>query len=718
MTTAKPRPTPADPMPAERAEPGDVAGVPRDLPPELGPDAVSIMEASTFMLSNALGDVPPHSIGGLVHDDTRHLSCWRLTVNDTSPLLLGASVVDHYSAAFFLAVPELPGIPANAIGIRRQRFVGDGLHERIELHSFAREPKQLRLRLVAGADFADLFEIKSEISDRSHRITRTHASDGSQLTFTYSTDHFHAETRVCAWPFASRVDGDGLVWDVTLLPGRRWSCELTVPLGRGIANLMPRRRDFGEVFDGDQDDPTGRWRAVAPVLRADSDRLRAIFEQSIRDLIALRIEKCINGERVMLPAAGLPWFLTVFGRDTLITAYQTLSFAPQLAHGALIALASHQGTTVDDFRDEEPGKILHEYRVGELTVTGQRPHNPYFGAADSTQLWLIVLSEYWRWTGDDELVHHLREQAYAALRWIDRYGDRDGDGYVEYATRSLHGLGNQCWRDSWDGIQFADGEIPYLPIATCETQGYTYDAKLRMAELADGPLGDPELARRLRAEAAELYERFNRDFWLDDRGGFYAIGLDGDKQRIDSMTSNMGQLLWSGIVPPERARRVADHLMSPHLFSGWGVRTTATSERGYNPIGYHMGTVWPHDNSLIAHGLARYGFRAEANRIIVAMLEAAGFTDNRLPEAISGYDRTFGRTPVPYPTACNPQAWSSAAPLLFLRTMLGLDARDGELRTAPDIPAEFGRLHLRGTNAFGQRWDIDAAGTHATVRPS
>ena len=467
-----------------------------------------------------------------------------------------------------------------------------------------------------------------------------------------------------------------------------------------------------------ENDPASRWRAAAPVLHSESDLLDAVFERSVQDLVALRIHKRLRDEDLDLPAAGLPWFLSIFGRDTLITAYQSVCFGPRLSRGALLMLALQQGQRVDDFRDEEPGKILHEIRNGELTQLGTLPYSPYYGTSDATQLWLILLSEYWRWTRDDGLVRELRDNAYAALRWIDRYGDRDGDGYVEYQTRSTRGLGNHCWRDSWDGVQFSDGTIPPLPIATCEIQGYTYDAKLRMAELADGPLADPALAQRLRSQAQQLRERFNRDFWIERRGGYYAIGLDGDKRQIDTMTSNMGQLLWSGIVPPDRAGIVVRHLMSPGMFSDWGIRTTSKVDPAYNPIGYHMGTVWPHDNSLIAYGMARYGYRQEANRVIVAMIEAASYSENRLPEAFSGYERSFGRVPVPYPTACNPQAWASGAPLLFLRTMLGLEVRDGRIEVDADVPPEFGRVQLVGTNAFGKRWDIEANGRQSYVRLS
>jgi glycogen debranching enzyme len=708
------RPTPADLMPDEQVP----ATTLRMLPPDLGPNAVAVLEGVSFMYSNAVGDVPKGSIGGLVHDDTRFLNRWELMINGEHLLVLGSDTVDHYSAAFYLTNPERPGLRANSVGVRRQRFVGNGLHERIELECFAAEPVSIQLRLAVGSDFADLFEINEVVRDRSAQINRLHALDGSRLDFRYRNGPFEARTEVSVDPPASRVEDDDLVWDLYLERDRGWRCELNVPLHYGPIDVLPTHRHFGEISDPDPDpdDPATRWRAAMPGLSTDSELLRDVLDKSTRDLLALRIEKRPQDQPIVLPAGGLPWCVTIIGRDALITAYQTVPFAQDLARGTLLKLACLQGHEVDDFTDQEPGKILHEVRDGELTQLGLRPYNPYYGTADATQLWLILLSEYWRFTRDDAFVRGLRDNAYAALRWIDEYGDRDGDGYVEYATRSRQGLGNQGWRDSRNGVQFADGTIPVLPIATCEIQGYTYDAKLRLAELTDGPLDDPELGRRLRAEAHDLYERFNRDFWIDDRGGFYAIGLDGDKHQIDSMTSNIGQLLWSGIVPPQRAQTVARHLMSDALFSGWGVRTTSTADRGYNPIGFHTGTVWPHDNSLIAHGLARYGYRQEANRIIVAMLKAAKFLQYRLPEPLSGYDRYFGRVPVPSPPTCSPQGWATAAPMLFLRTMLGLDALDGQLILDPNLPKEIGHIKLTGTNAFGMRWNVEATATQAYVR--
>ncbi|MGW0218483.1 amylo-alpha-1,6-glucosidase [Micromonospora chokoriensis] len=709
------RATPADPTPGMVGAATE-AGDQRSMPPELGPDSLAVLSGPTFLYANSRGDVPPGSIGGLVHLDTRLLSGWTLTINGSELLVLRAETVDHYSAQYVLTNPELPGLPLNRLGVRRLRYVGDGFHERLELVSFATEPVKLEVRLAVDVDFADLFEVKSVARDRSAEITRNHAADGSELCFSYRNGDFSAETRVrCAAP-ANRVEGDELLWELHLRPRETWRVDLEVPLPPGLGVVEPVRGDIGDVFHGRAEDPLKRWTADRAVLRSDNRSLERAIEQSRADIAALRLDLEVKGQRIMLPGAGLPWFLTVFGRDTLITAYQTLVAGPALAKGALLALARLQGDRCDDFTDEEPGKILHEVRSGELTRNGVKPYGPYYGTADATQLWLILLSEYWRWTGDDETVRHLRDNALAALRWIDDYGDRDGDGYVEYATRSPEGLGNQCWRDSPDGVCFADGRIPALPLATCDLQGYTYDAKLRLAELFDGPLENPVLARRLRDEAGTLYERFNRDFWMDERGGYYAVALDGDKNPVDAKTSNMGHLLWSGIVPRERADAVVRQLMSPDMFSGWGIRTLSREETSYNALGYHLGTVWPHDNSIAVLGLARYGYRAEANRISLALFDAAEQFGHRLPEALSGFPRDRLLFPVPYPTACSPQAWAAGTPLALVRAMLGINPAGGRLVLDPDIPEEIGRIAAERVRAFGQEWGLEAVGRSGHLR--
>jgi len=723
------RPTPLNPFPQAKAD----AQIREDkaYPPEIGADSIAILEGRTFMCSSALGDIPPRSIGGLVHNDTRFVSRWELTLAGRPLSLLKSKVVDYYSASFFLTNPDLPalGLRANSVVVRRLRFVGNGVVEQIVALNAAAETIHLELVLGCGADFADLFEVKSAVRDRSAHIRRIYETNA--LCYRYEVPGFLAETvvrmkdchvaEIDTWRVVSQaratVAGDDIVWSVDLPQHLALVASIEVCLRTQDGMLVPVHHDFGETqkkIPG----PLQVWLADRPQFESDSALLKNIVDKSIVDLAALRISGEVKGEAYVMPAAGLPWFMTLFGRDTIIAGLQTLTVGSELARGALHLLAESQGKTVDDFRDEEPGRILHEIRGGELTVLGEKPHNPYYGTSDATPLWLILMENYWRVTLDDEFVRKRWNHVLAALDWIDHYGDRDGDGYVEYATKSPQGLGNQCWKDSWDGIQFSDGTIPCLPIATAEIQGYVYDAKCRVARMAKALLNEVALAARLEREADELRTRFNRDFWSTERGGYFVVGLDGDKRPIDSMTSNMGHLLWSGIVPPERARIIAGHLMSDSMFSGWGIRTLSTQDRGYNPIGYHCGTIWPHDNAVIALGLLRYGFRDEANRIALAQIEAAGFSEYRLPEAFAGFQRSVSGFPVPYPTACSPQAWATGAPFQFVQVMLGEEVRDGEIRLEPRIPEQIGRIKMRRLHALGKLWDIEAIGDKAHVRLS
>jgi glycogen debranching enzyme len=384
----------------------------------------------------------------------------------------------------------------------------------------------------------------------------------------------------------------------------------------------------------------------------------------------------------------------MFGRDSILTCLQALPFAPELAATTLVELGLRQGSRVDDFRDEDPGRILHEMRFGEMTAFEERPHSPYYGCADATPLYVVLLDEYERWTGDRKLVRDFEPEARAALAWIDDYADLMEDGYVWYQRRNEEtGLENQCWKDSWDSISYRDGRLPGFPRATCELQGYAYDAKMRGARLARAVWKDEPFAERLEREAADLKRRFNRDYWVED-GEYFALALDSEGGQVDALTSNNGHLLWSGIVEKTKAKSVVRHLMGPRLFSGWGIRTLAEGEGRYNPIGYHVGTIWPFDNSFVAWGLRRYGFKEEAARVAAGILEAAEFFDGRLPEAFGGYERKVTKYPVQYPTACSPQAWSTGAPLLFLRTMLGLEPLGDHLVVDPALPVGIGRLEL------------------------
>jgi glycogen debranching enzyme len=436
-----------------------------------------------------------------------------------------------------------------------------------------------------------------------------------------------------------------------------------------------------------------RWLDDAPKLECDWDSLRETYRRSLVDLAALRFSPPIMGRR-SLPAAGLPWFMTMFGRDSILTSLQALPFAPSLAATTLRALGEWQGTRVDDFRDEDPGRILHELRYGELPAFEERPHSPYYGSADATPLYVVLLDEYERWTGDRRLVHELEYEARAALNWIDEYADLMGNGFISYQRRNKKtGLENQCWKDSWDSISYRDGRLAGFPRATCELQGYAYDAKVRGARLAREIWKDEPFATELERQAADLKRRFNREFWIAD-GEYFALALDADGKQVDSLSSNIGHLLWSGIVDKTKAKAIARHLLGSRLFSGWGVRTLAEGEGRYNPIGYHVGTVWPFDNSFIAWGLRRYGFKEDAAEIAAGILEAADFFDGRLPEAFGGYERSLTRYPVQYPTACSPQAWSTGAPLLLLRTMLGLEPVEDLLVVDPALPIGIGNVAL------------------------
>jgi glycogen debranching enzyme len=679
---------------------------------------ISVLEGNNFVVSDLRGDIDasPTETLGLFAWDTRFLSRWLLTVDGQRPNVLSTDDLDYFYVQFFL-VPGTGTVYVDADqSIIRKRAVGNGFHEDLTILNHKDKPVDLKVRIEVGADFADLFEVKDALKKKGefyHRI------ESDRLVLGYRREKFVRETLIAASARAD-IDEHGLSFAVHIEPHGEWTTGLDVVISTGWFDENHEETKSGH---GDQRARSDMKRSLEkgsealPRLSSDWPSLQVTYRRSIVDLAALRFYPLILGGQA-LPAAGLPWFMTIFGRDSMITSYQALPFGSNLALATLRTLAQRQGTRVDDFRDEEPGKILHEVRFGEMTAFEERPHSPYYGAADATPFFLILLDEVERWTGNAELVRQLEMEARAALKWIDEYGDRNGDGYVEYARRNQEtGLENQCWKDSWNSILFADGTLSRLPRATCEIQGYVYDAKMRCARLARKFWNDPELADRLEKEAAELKRRFNQDFWLEDRE-FFALAIDGDGRKVDSLTSNIGHLLWSGIVNEDKAEAVVRHLMGPKLYSGWGVRTMAEGEGGYNPIGYHVGTVWPHDNSFIAMGLRRYGYREEAARVAMNMLEAATYFKGRLPEAFAGYRRELTEFPVEYPTACSPQAWASGAPLLLLRAILDLEPIGDNLLVDPAIPSMLGQLELLDIpgrwgriDAFGRgRVDTSAVG--------
>ncbi len=648
---------------------------------------VSILQGSAFVVSDRMGDVTS-AIGnpnGLFYRDMRHLSRWQLRLNGRELDALSAESLEYDEAVFYLVEPTGTIYRNPAMSLIRRREVADGLREHLELTNHGLKSVDAEITLLFDADFADLFEVKDDLT-KTGQLYRQREHNG--VTLGYVRGDFRRETYIHARD--AFFTEQSLTFRVSLEPRETWSQTVYVTVGTARDEPLPQR-----VHRPDMPASLQEWVAAAPKVDTDWHELRQVYRRSLIDLAALRFYP-ESVPDASLPAAGLPWFMALFGRDSLITSYQAIPFVPELARTTLLALGAHQATEWNDFRDSEPGKILHELRHGELAHFGERPHSPYFGSADATPLFLVVLDEYERWTGDLDTVRRLEGPARAALGWVEQHGDLDGDGYIEYRTRNpLTGLANQCWKDSDNSIVYPDGTLAALPRACCEIQGYGYDARVRTARLAREVWGDPDLADRLEKDAITLKANFDRDFWLPDVG-FYALALDGANQPVPTLTSNIGHLLWSGIVADERVEAVVGHLMSERMFSGWGVRTLAEGQPVYNPIEYHNGTVWPHDTAFIAAGLARYGRRQEANRLAVALLEAAGHFAFRLPEAFAGYPRSMTRVPVEYPSACSPQAWASGAPLLLMRIMLGLEPTANALTVRPHLPAEMKRFVLRG----------------------
>ncbi len=669
-------------------------------------DLVSILDGNTFVVSDRRGDIEASSTDttGLFSFDTRFLSEWVLTVNGQRLNALSTDDLEYFQSRFFL-VPGTGTVYVDSkLSVIRTRAVADGFHEHLTILNHDEKPVRLKVRIDASSDFADLFEVKDALAKQGAYSQRARKDT---LVLSYARETFQRET-VISPGAPARIDKTGFTFTLKLEPKGRWSTDIHVVTavvwgGRqhtfSAAHAARRRRNMERDLD--------RWMDKAPRLECDWDSLKATYRRSLVDLAALRFSPLSAGGG-SLPAAGLPWFMTMFGRDSIFTSLQALPFAPELAATTLRELAARQGSRVDDFRDEDPGRILHEMRYGELTAFEERPHSPYYGNADATALFVVLLDEYERWTGDRRLVRELQSEARAALNWIEEYADLMGNGYVWYQRRNEQtGLENQCWKDSWDSISYRDGKLPGFPRATCELQGYAYDARMRGARLARTVWKDDAYAVQLERRAADLKRRFNRDFWVADRGAF-AVALDTEGRPVDALTSNIGHLLWSGIVDRSKAASVAAHLVGPKLFSGWGVRTLAEGEGRYNPVGYHVGAVWPFDNSFIAWGLRRYGFKQEAALIANGILEAAEYFNGRLPEAFGGYERKLTGYPVQYPTACSPQAWSTGAPLLFLRTMLGLEPLGDHLVVDPALPSGVGHLELLDIPG---RWGrIDAFG--------
>jgi glycogen debranching enzyme len=679
---------------------------------------LTILDGTAFCICDDLGDIHGEA-RGFFADDLRYLSLLRVTINGERPLLLKSGRLEDFMAAFHLRNPAGNGLPPDSLTLVLRRFVvGDALQDQLVVENVSERAVEMTLRLELGADFADIITVKEHDFSLGNPIDAPPLPPLRECRWdepreAWLADGDGASTHVVLSK-SGETDAHGSCYRIALAPRERWELLVDVFPSTERGQTAPKQEDarFRDEVACARDS-LAAWHLRVPQVRASWHSLGALFDQSVADLAALRMRNREGGGR--LPAAGAPWFMTVFGRDTLVTCLQTLLLGPDLGRATLEALAALQATEDDPSIDAEPGKIIHEIRHGKAA---RRWFERYYGTVDATPLFLVLLSEVWRWTDDWALADRFRGPALSALRWIDEYGDRDGDGFVEYARRTPCGLENQSWKDSGDSQRFRDGRRAEPPIAPCEVQGYVYDAKCRIAELAREAWRDAELANRLEREAEELKRRFNEAFWLPERRCF-ALALDGSKERVDSATSNMGHLLWSGIVPPERIGPVVDHLVGPGLWSGWGIRTMSAADAAYSPLSYHNGTVWPHDNSLIAAGLARAERWPETYRVAQALFEAAPHFAWQLPEVFSGLPRLELSYPVPYPSAARPQAWAAGTPILLLQVLLGLrpDRARQTLETVapPQLPAWLGDVRLTGVRAFDRRWDVNLEGGRVRV---
>ncbi len=653
--------------------------------------AVVVKSEDLFFLTEPSGQVPCGNQDGfgLYFHDCRFLNGYEVQIGGTAPNPLGLTAARGSVAEFVLTNEALHqggkgAVPQQTFGVRLERILDSencALHDVFAITNYDVVEHALPLTLEFQSDFEDVFEIRGLHPKKIGR-TRKPEWRNDVLVLRYDgADGVRRQLEIHADPQPERRSESGMEFDIRLKGGEQKQVRLALRIREsrervGEPKCVPSKpREVADAIDRRSE----RWLAQIAEVHSDNASFNAVMGRSLRDLSIL--ESRLDGLRYF--SAGLPWYGALFGRDSITAALQMLAYESDIGEQTIRLLANHQGTTKDDRRDEEPGKILHELRRGELANLNEIPQTPYYGSVDATPLFLLLVGEHAQWSGNLNLFREVRENVDRALDWVDRSMDEDANGYLSYASKSSRGLGNQGWKDSGDSIMNSDGALATPPIALVEVQGYVYRAKLLIADLY-ARSGEDKRADQLRAQAAELKARFNRDFWLEDQK-FYAMALQKGGRAADVVSSNPGQALWTGIVDDARAREVAAHLMAEDMFSGWGIRTLSHKEKRYNPIGYHLGTVWPHDNSFIAAGLRRYGFEAEAMQVLDAIVQAAGYFDHhRLPEVFAGFPRNQFAVPVRYPVACHPQAWAAGAVPLMTTALLGITAE-----------ALHGRLHIR-----------------------
>jgi glycogen debranching enzyme len=667
------------------------------MPVVSGPPTITINHDHQLLVCEPNATMAPANPVGFFARDTRFVSGYSVMINGRPPLLLDGNPIDHFSARWEFTTPELPiagmrnhsedsvFLPERAVGIRLDRTIFEGVHEDYDIVSYSNHPVRLILEIAIESDFADIFDVRRRRLVRRGDLQSSWHEVARELRTTYRHESFKRELIVTVERADSHPEfaNGRMQFVISLEPKASWhTCVSWLPV---ISGRRGRVLACHAVMNRHPEMATGE---LPPVDIATSHpTLPLIWRQAVADMEALRMSDFAVRRSVFVPAAGIPWYVTLFGRDSLIVAMESISGFPEFALGALDRLSRVQATDDNAVQDKEPGKIPHEIRYGEIASLGLLPFAPYFGTADATLLFLVVFSYAFQWTADESILKRYRKNAEAALNWLLHYGDRDGDGFQEYKTRSPVGYYCQGWKDSHDAVQHADGTIPPLPHALCELQGYAFDALLRMSEIYR-IWGEQDRSDEMRERAVSLFHEFNERFWWEEEGTYY-LGLDGEKRPIKTVASNVGHCLASGIVPPDRAQRVVDRLMKPDMWSGWGIRTLSALHPSYNPYSYHLGSVWPHDNANIAGGFRRAGRHAEAQEIARGIFAAAErFEDYRLPELWAGIERDAGGFPVPYLGTNVPQAWSAAAVFRLIAVLCGIHTV-GITKTIyvnPDLP--------------------------------
>lgn len=680
---------------------------------QVGPTEIAVHQGHTVLITEPDGQIDWPSEKGLYFFDTRVISAWAIRANGEKWELLNGGAVSYYSSRVFLTnhaiLTEDGTIPARILGLTISRSIGGGMHEDLDITYHGMKKVKFQLEVAMRSDFADIFEVKTGKIVRRGRITTDWSSMRQRLRTAYRNRDFSRKVTLAPErsPKKAVYANGRLTFEVELGPGESWHACLQYMLEDGDKEYASPQACFGQSHTSSQAEPLAEWLKNVLKIETSNEEFYRMYRQALEDIAALRLPIAGTDHMSFIPAAGLPWFIAPFGRDSLIVSLQNMLIYPDFCSGVLEILGEMQAQEDDPYRDAEPGKIPHERRYGELAHFKLIPHTPYYGTADATPLYLITLHAAWRAIGDVELLKRHLKTAEGCLEWIDKYGDRDGDGFQEYQTRSSAGYENMGWKDSGDAIVYPDGSLVKGPKALCELQAYVYDAWLRMAEVFDA-LDQPDRAETLRAKAALLFKRFNEAFW-DDELGFYVFALDGDKKKVRTVASNAGHCLACGIVPRERAKQVVDRLMAPDMWSGAGIRTLSSLNPAFNPYNYQTGSVWPHDNAIIAMGFKRYGFGDEVARVAHDISKAASrFLANQLPELYTVLTPDETTFPVQYIGANVPQAWAAGAAFMLMQAMLGFipDAPRNKLYIDPLLPEWLPDLTVIGLRIGQHKLDI------------